>query len=181
MALAVTHYYLGDFARARQEATSGVRLWHSGVEKSELEELDEPIIGCLCHKALCAWHSGQIASADATMKEAIIVAKRLGNTHGIAVALHFGATLRYMEQYPIQVRTHLIGVGRTFDPAAFSSFSCVGNRTARLGSKRRWLVHSRYCVNRRRNRRTPNKGALLPLPGLLAIKGRSPLPRESNV
>ena len=48
MALAVTHYYLGDFTSARQEATSGVRLWHSGVEKSQFEELDEPIIGCLC-------------------------------------------------------------------------------------------------------------------------------------
>ena len=102
MALAVTHYYLGDFTYARQEATSGVRLWHSGVEKSELEELDEPIIGCLCHKALCAWHSGQIASAHSTMKEAIFVANRLENTHGIAVALHHSATLCYMEGNPIE-------------------------------------------------------------------------------
>ena len=102
MALAVTHYYLGDFTYARQEATSGVRLWHSGVEKSQLEELDEPIIGCLCHKALCAWHSGQIASAHSTMKEAIFVANRLKNTHGIAVALHHSATLCYMEENPIE-------------------------------------------------------------------------------
>jgi hypothetical protein len=86
MALGVTHYYLGDFTHARQETASGVRLWHSGVEKSQLEELDEPIIGCLCHKAFCAWHSGQIASARSTMGEAIVVAKRLKNTHGIAVA-----------------------------------------------------------------------------------------------
>ena len=100
MALAVTHYYLGDFTSARQEATSGVRLWHSGVEKSEVEELDEPIIGCLCHKAVCAWHLGQIASSRSTMKEAILVANRLENTHGIAVALHFAATLSYMEQNP---------------------------------------------------------------------------------
>jgi len=83
VALAVTHYYLGDFTHARQEATSGVRLWHSAVEKFQLEELDEPIIGCLCYKAFCAWHSGQIASARSTMGEAILVAKRLKNTHGI--------------------------------------------------------------------------------------------------
>ena len=102
MALAVTHYYLGNFTSARQEATSGVRLWHSGVEKSQLEELDEPIIGCLCHKAVCAWHSGQLASAHSTMKEALLVAKRLENTHGIAVALHFAATLCYMEQNPTE-------------------------------------------------------------------------------
>ncbi len=102
MALATTHYYLGDFTHARQEATSGVRLWHSGVEKSEVEELDEPIIGCLCHRAFCAWHSGQIASAHSTMGEAIRVANRLKNTHGIAVALHYSAILCYMEQNPTQ-------------------------------------------------------------------------------
>jgi tetratricopeptide (TPR) repeat protein len=102
MALAVTHYYLGDFTHARQEATSGVRLWHSAVEKFQLEELDEPIIGCLCHKAFCAWHSGQIASARSTMGEAILVAKRLKNTHGIAVALHYSAMLCYMEQHPTE-------------------------------------------------------------------------------
>jgi hypothetical protein len=98
MALAVTHYYLGNFTHAREEATSGVRLWHSGVEKSEVEELDEPIIGCLCHKAFCAWHAGQIASGRSTMGEAIFVAKRLKNTHGIAVALFHSATLCHMEQ-----------------------------------------------------------------------------------
>ena len=102
MALAVTHYYLGNFTHAREEATSGVRLWHSGVEKSEVEELDEPIIGCLCHKAFCAWHAGQIASARSTMGEAILVAKRLKNTHGIAVALYHSAALCYMEQNPAQ-------------------------------------------------------------------------------
>jgi predicted ATPase len=102
MALAVTHYYLGDFTHAREEAASGVRLWHSGIEKSQLEELDEPIIACLCHKALCAWHWGQTAGARSTMKEAILVAKRLENTHGIAVALHFASTLCYIEQNPTE-------------------------------------------------------------------------------
>ena len=103
MALAVTHYYLGNFTHAREEATSGVRLWRSGVEKSEVEELDEPIIGCLCHKAFCAWHAGQIASARSTMGEAILVSKRLKNTHGIAVALYHSSALCYMEQNPAQV------------------------------------------------------------------------------
>jgi hypothetical protein len=102
MALAVTHYYLGDFTHARQEAASGVRLWHSGVEKSQLEELDEPIIGCLCHKALCEWHWGQIVTAHTTMREAVLVAKRLKNTHGIAVALHYSSTLCYMKRDVIE-------------------------------------------------------------------------------
>ena len=110
MALAVTHYYLGNFTHAREEATSGVRLWRSGVEKSEVEELDEPIIGCLCHKAFCAWHAGQIASARSTMGEAILVAKRLKNTHGIAVALYsFSDSLLHGTE-PSPSRASLIGV-----------------------------------------------------------------------
>ena len=41
-------------------------------------------------------------NAHSTMREAIFVAKRLKNTHGIAVALHYSATLCYMEQNPTE-------------------------------------------------------------------------------
>ena len=131
MALAVTQYYLGDFTRARQEATSGVRLWHTGVEKSQVEELDEPIIGCLCHKAFCAWHSGQIASAHSTMGEAIRVAKRLKNTHGIAVALDYSATLCYMERNPTETQRISSDLLELSIPQHFPHFRAWG--TALLG------------------------------------------------
>jgi hypothetical protein len=173
MALAVTHYYLGDFAHARQEAASGVRLWHSGEEKSQLEELDEPIIGCLCHKALCAWHWGQIASAHRTMREAILVAKRLKNSHGIAVALHFSATLCYMEQNPSQaerVSSELVEVSTR---QHFPHFRAWG--TALLGWTRSvaglftqgisWLNDGIEELR--------TSGALLPMPSLLAAKAEA--------
>jgi hypothetical protein len=126
MALAVTHYYLGDFTRARQEATSGVWLWQSGVEKSEVEELDEPIIACLIHTALCAWHSEQITKAHSAMREAILVAKRLKNTHGIAVALYYSATLCYMERNTTEAQRVSSDLLAVSIPQHFPHFSAWG-------------------------------------------------------
>jgi hypothetical protein len=67
MALAATLYYLGDFEASRQYAIGGVQLWRSGGVQSQLEEVDPPIIACLCHEALIEWHFGEIASCKATM------------------------------------------------------------------------------------------------------------------
>jgi hypothetical protein len=173
MALAVTHYFLGDFTHARQEAASGVRLWHSAVEKFQLEELDEPIIGCLCHKALCAWHSGQFASAHSTMKEAILVAKQLENTHGIAVALHYAATLCYMEQNPTEAERISSELVELSTRQHFPHFRAWG--TALLGWTRSvaglftqgisWM-HDGIEELRR-------SGALLPIPSLLGAKAEA--------
>ena len=181
MALAVTHYYLGDFTSARQEATSGVRLWHSGVEKSEVEELDEPIIGCLCHKAVCAWHLGQMPSSRSTMKEAILVANRLENTHGIAVALHFAATLSYMEQNPTAAARLSSELVELSTRQHFPHFRAFG--TALLGWTRSvaglftqgisWMDDGIKDLQ--------TSGALLPISILLAAEGRSPLPCKPNV
>ena len=94
MALAATLYYLGNFELAHQYAMSGVRIWRSVGVKSQVEEVDAPIIGCLCHKALCEWHFGQIASCRSAMAEAILLAKQLNDIHGLAVALHHAAGSR---------------------------------------------------------------------------------------
>ena len=173
MALAVTHYYLGDFTSARREATSGVRLWHSGVGKSEIEELDEPIIGCLCHKAVCAWHLGQISSSRSTMKEAILVATRLENTHGIAVALHFAATLYYMEQNPTaaaRLSSELIELSTR---QHFPHFRAFG--TAMLGWTRSvaglFTQGISWMDDGIEELRT--SGALLPISGLLGAKAEA--------
>ena len=173
MALAVTHYHLGDFTHARQEATSGVRLWHSGVEKSEVEEVDEPIIGCLCHKAFCAWHVGQIASADATMKEAIFVANRLKNTHGIAVALHFAATLRYMERNPIQAERVSSELVELSTRQHFPHFRAWG--TALLGWTRSVAGPVTQGISWMDDgiEELRTSGALLAIPSLLAAKAEA--------
>jgi hypothetical protein len=173
MALAVTHYYLGDFTHARQETTSGVRLWHSGVKKSQLEELDEPIIGCLCHKAFCAWHAGQNANAHSTMREAILVARRLKNTHGIAVALHYSATLCYMEQNSIEAERVSSELLELSTRQHFPHFRAWG--TALLGWTRSvaglFTQGISWMGDGIEELRT--SGALLPIPSLLAAKAES--------
>ena len=173
MALAVTHYYLGDFTSARQEATSGVRLWHSGVEKSEVEELDEPIIGCLCHKAVCAWHLGQMSSSRSTMKEALLVANRLENTHGIAVALHFAATLCYMEQNPTAAARLSSELVELSTRQHFPHFRAFG--TALLGWTRSvaglFTQGISWMDDGIEELRT--SGALLPISGLLGAKAEA--------
>jgi len=53
-ALATTLYFLGDFESARQHAMHGVRIWRSGRGQSDpthAEDVDTPVVGCLCHEA----------------------------------------------------------------------------------------------------------------------------------
>jgi hypothetical protein len=173
MALGVTHYFLGEFTHARRETASGVRLWQSGVKKSELKELDEPIIGCLCHQAFCAWHSGQIASARATMREAIVVAKRLKNTHGIAVALHHWATLSYMERNPTQAAQVASELVELSTRQHFPHFRAWG--TALLGWTRSVAGLFTQGISWMKDgiEELRTSGTLLPMPSLLAPKAEA--------
>jgi Protein kinase domain/NACHT domain len=102
-ALAVTFYYLGDFESAQKYAMLCVRVWRSGDIQSQVEEVDMPPVSCLCHEALVEWHFGEIASCHVTMAEAILLAKELNDTHGLAVALHCAALLGYFERDPAEV------------------------------------------------------------------------------
>jgi tetratricopeptide (TPR) repeat protein len=103
LALAATLYFLGDFEAARQNATRGLQMWRSGGVQFQVEEVDAPPVGCLCHEALIEWHFGEIASCQGTMAEAISLAKKLNDTHGLAVALYFAAILGYYERNPAEV------------------------------------------------------------------------------
>ena len=67
----------------------GVQIWRSGSVPSPVEEVDAPAVPCLCYEALFKWHVGEIASSQATMEEAISLAKELNDMHGLAVALTF--------------------------------------------------------------------------------------------
>ena len=93
-ALAATLYFLGDFEAARQYAMRGVQIWRSGGVQSPVEEIDTPVVGCLCYEALSEWHLGEIASCQATMVEAISLAKELNDMHALAVALCLGCDSR---------------------------------------------------------------------------------------
>ncbi len=102
-ALAVTLYFLGDFETARQYAMRGVQIWRSGGVQSPVEEISTPEVICQCYEAITAWHLGEIASCQATMIEAISLAKELNDMHALAVALFLAASLGHFERPPTQV------------------------------------------------------------------------------
>jgi hypothetical protein len=94
-ALACTQYFLGDFETSRQSAIRGLQIWHSGNVKSLVQEVDPPVVACLTDKSQAEWHLGEIESCQVTMAEAIAVAGKINDMHGIAVALYFAACLSH--------------------------------------------------------------------------------------
>jgi len=91
--LAVTLYHSGDFESAREYAMRGVQIWRSGGGQSHPEDVDTPVVGCLVYEAIVEWHFGETTSSQATMAEAISLAKALKDTHGLAMALAWAAGL----------------------------------------------------------------------------------------
>ena len=62
-----------------------------------------PAVACLCFEALSEWHFGEIASCQATMAEAISLAKELNDMQALAVALWLAAVLGHFERNPAEV------------------------------------------------------------------------------
>jgi predicted ATPase len=102
-ALAITHYFSGNFEASGQCAIRGVQIWRSGGVQSPVEEVDVPGVACLCYEALFKWHIGEIASSKVTIEETISVERELNDMHGLAVALHFASILAYFERSSAEV------------------------------------------------------------------------------
>src|SRR6202047_4517421 len=102
-ALAANLFYLGDFESVRRYARHGVQIWRSGGVKFPPEDLDTPVVGCLCHGALSEWHLGEITSCKANMEEAISLAKELNDMNALALALEWAAMLGNCERNPAEV------------------------------------------------------------------------------
>jgi hypothetical protein len=92
-ALASTFFFLGDFESTRQHAMRGVEIWRSGGVRSPVEQVDPPVVVCLCYTALSEWQFGEIASCQSTIADAISLAKELNDTHALAEGLFFAAIL----------------------------------------------------------------------------------------
>src|SRR4029077_13270202 len=95
--------YLGDFETARQYAMLGVQMWRSGSVQSPVEEVTAPAVSCLISESLSEWHLGEIVACQATMSEAISVAKDLNDVNALAVALQWAAILAPFEHNPAGV------------------------------------------------------------------------------
>jgi predicted ATPase len=102
-ALALTSYFMGDFESALQDAIRGIQIWRSGGVQSSVEEATATAVGCLCNKAQCEWHLGEIIACHATIAEAISLAKSLNNMHGIAEALFYAGWVAHYERNPAEV------------------------------------------------------------------------------
>jgi tetratricopeptide (TPR) repeat protein len=100
---AAIFYFLGEFDSSRKYARRGVQIWRSGGVKFPPEDLDMPVVGCLCHGALSKWHLGEIGSCKANMNEAISLARKLNDVHALAFALNWAAKLGNCERNPAEV------------------------------------------------------------------------------
>jgi hypothetical protein len=79
-----------------------VALWH----KIPAEEVDVPGVSILCFQALFDWHTGEVASCDATMAEALAVARNFNDMHGLAVTLWHAGWLAYFERKTSEVERY---------------------------------------------------------------------------
>jgi tetratricopeptide (TPR) repeat protein len=102
-ALSSTLYYFGDFESARQYAIRGVQIWCSGGVQSYAEDVQTPVVSCLCHRDMSEWHLGEIAPCHTAMAEAISLSKELNDMNALAMALAWGAGLAYYERDPAEV------------------------------------------------------------------------------
>jgi hypothetical protein len=104
-ALAVTFYYSGDFVAARRYTMLSLQVWRSGGDvRTQVGDVDTQPVGSLSHEALNEWHFGEIGPCNATMVDAISLAKELNDMHGLAVALFSAAHLAHFEDSPAQAR-----------------------------------------------------------------------------
>jgi serine/threonine protein kinase/tetratricopeptide (TPR) repeat protein len=103
-ALAVTLSRMGDFEHALEYAIGGVQIWRSGGV-SHLEDVNAPAVICPCYEALSEWQFGKIALCEATMAEAISLAKELNDMHSLAVALYTAAVLGHFNRNPTEVES----------------------------------------------------------------------------
>jgi len=110
-ALSCTLHYFGDFEAARKYAMRGLEIWRSGGVRSYPEDVHSPVVSCLCFLTLSEWHLGEITACQATIAEAISVAKELKDMNALAFALAWAGALGQCERSPAEVErlaSHLI-------------------------------------------------------------------------
>jgi tetratricopeptide (TPR) repeat protein len=101
---AANFHFLGEFDSSRKYARHGIQIWRSGSVQSPIaEEIQAPVVNCLCYEAISDWHFGEIASCHALMDEAISIAKELKDTNALVLALNWAAALAYYERDLVEV------------------------------------------------------------------------------
>jgi hypothetical protein len=81
----------------------GVEIWRSGGVHSPVEEITAPAVSCLCCQGLSEWHFGESVSCQATMAEAISLAKELNDMFALTVALWNAGVLANLMGDPVEM------------------------------------------------------------------------------
>ena len=97
---------------------------------------DAPVVACLCYEALSEWHFGEIASSQATMAEAISLAKELNDMHALACALYFAAILAHCERNPAEVERLASDLIELSTRHNFAHLAGYRRDSSRLGAQR---------------------------------------------
>jgi tetratricopeptide (TPR) repeat protein len=100
--LAATLYNLGDFQAARKYARSGIQIWRSGAVLSPVDDFENGVVCCLGYDGVLDWHFGEMDTCQATMAEAIALAKEVNDMHGLAAILCYAALLGYCKRNPAE-------------------------------------------------------------------------------
>jgi serine/threonine protein kinase len=172
-ALACTLYFLGNFETARQYAMRAVQIWRSGNVPSYAEDFHSPVVGSLIYRAMCEWHLGQIASAQATIAEGISLAKELNDTNTLALALHWAANLGCAERNPAEVdrfASDLIELSTRHNFVFWLALGAIHRGWARSasGDAAEGILWIQQGIRDLRA-----TGSVLGLPGLLALKAEA--------
>jgi tetratricopeptide (TPR) repeat protein len=124
---AATLYNLGDFQAARKYARSGIQIWRSGAVPSPVEDFETAAVCCLCYDGVLDWHLGEMDSCQATMAEAIALAKEVNDMPALAVALCFAALLGYCKRNPADVERFSSDLIELSTPQRFAHWLVIGS------------------------------------------------------
>ena len=80
-AMAGTLHFMGDFEAARRYARDGIQLWSAKGTTAQVEEVLASAVGCLFYGGLIIWHLGDVALSNATIVNAISLAKERPKNH----------------------------------------------------------------------------------------------------
>jgi tetratricopeptide (TPR) repeat protein len=136
-ALAVTLYCSGDYKTAQSYAMRAVQIWRSGNVQSHIGGPRTPIVVCLCYMAGSSWHLGEIASCQATIAEAISLAKELNDMSALAIALAWAAGTAVNERNPAEadrLASDLIELSTRVNFAYFLAIGAIYRGWARSAS-----------------------------------------------
>ena len=134
-ALTLTRYFLGDFDSSRRYVMRALQIWRSGRVQSPVEEVDVMAVTCLCFEALSDWHLGKTVSCHAIVTEAISLAKKLNDMHGLAVALYWAAQLYLSDRQPSEVERLTSELIELSTRQKLSALAGLGNGFTRLGTQ----------------------------------------------